>query len=347
VKLKPAQIDAFLQRPGATYRVAVIYGPDLGLVRERGQQLCQSFLAEPLDSFNSIELSEKQLQDDGALFVDEMAALSFTGGKRVVRVRDAGEPTGKAVQAFLDAPVGESLAVIEARDLSPRSKLRKLAESHKQAVAIPCYAVEGANLGRVVRDMLTAAGKAAEPDALHTLTAFLGADRALIRAEVDKLVSYLGDEPRLQVAHVLACIGDTSEQNIEDLVYAVFGGDLPGARRHFDKVRAEGGNTVQILRTMTRHAQKLMVVQYQLAAKEPLDQVLKNLRPPIFFKKQTAFKQQVAVWPLADLTKAMAALLDAEISCKTTAYPDWSILDRMCIQFGRVALKNSKSMRRF
>ena len=72
------------------------------------------------------------MSGDPARLADEAAALSMLGGRRVVRVRNAGNGLGKLFEAFLESPIGDALVVVEAGDLA---KVR-LCEAPSKAVTM-------------------------------------------------------------------------------------------------------------------------------------------------------------------------------------------------------------------
>jgi DNA polymerase-3 subunit delta len=61
-----ADIERFLKAPDAAVRAALIYGPDLGVVRERAQALAAAATERPDDPFDVALLTETDLDDDGA-----------------------------------------------------------------------------------------------------------------------------------------------------------------------------------------------------------------------------------------------------------------------------------------
>ena len=189
--------DAFVAKPDPAILVAVlIYGPDAGLVRERLNGLTRAVAGSIDDPFRVTEFGADVLRDDPARLGDEAAALAFTGGRRVVRIRNAADTVADVVNTFIEAPVGDALVLLTAGELGPRSKLRAAFEKADRAAALPCYADDAQSLGVVIRETLKAAGLAITPDALSWLSDRLGGDRELSRRELEKLVLYMGDGRR-------------------------------------------------------------------------------------------------------------------------------------------------------
>ena len=125
MKLQARAIDGFLRSPDPKIRAVLLYGPDTGLVRDRAMALGRTVVADLSDPFRVTEMLGRAVADDPARLADEAAALSFTGGRRLIRVREAEDNVTAAFTAFLaDRTPGDSLVIVESGDLGNRSKLR-------------------------------------------------------------------------------------------------------------------------------------------------------------------------------------------------------------------------------
>ena len=166
--VKTQEADRFAANPPKTLRAALVFGPDAGLVQERTEKLLKSVVPDLTDPFNVADLSEGVLLSDPARLSDEASAISMMGGRRVVRVRGAGNALTDLFETFLesDERPGDALVVVEGGDLSKGTGLRKLFENDDKAAAIACYADTARNLEDVVRDTLRAQGLSIAPDAL-------------------------------------------------------------------------------------------------------------------------------------------------------------------------------------
>lgn len=333
MKLSAAQGERFLKEPDPAVVAVLLYGPDGGLVAERGESLLRRVAEDPHDPFRVSELTAERLCDDPALLADEAGALSLTGGRRVVRLRGAVDGSASAVDAFLAAAGGDTLLVALAGDLPARSRLRKLFEAHKQAAALPCYKDDARALATLVRESLGAAGLSVEPEALAYLTSRLGGDRQITRQELEKLRLFKGAEGgSVTLADVEACVGDSAELTLEDLAFAVAGGELAAAERSLSRALAEGSTPVGVLRAVSRHLRRLHQVAGRCAGGASMDSAVKALRPPVFWKVAEAFQRQAAAWPGDRLAWALESLLTCEAGCKTTGAPAELLVRRRLLE---------------
>lgn len=337
MKVGARDFDSFSRKPAPEILAVLLYGPDTGLVRERGDRLVQSVAGSLDDPFRVSNVPLAALRDEPSRLRDEAEALSFGGGRRAVRLRDAADGAADAVELLLSSAAGAGMAVLEAGDLGPRSALRRLFESAKNAAAIPCYRDEGADLQKFIVEALKAAGLQADRDALAYLTDCLGGDRSLTRRELEKLIDYMGPSadkgPRtVSLADAEACVGDSSEASLDDLVFAAGDGKLAELETILERVFGEGASPVTVLRGVSRHFQRL-----QLATSGgDVEAAIARLRPPVFFQRVPRFKAQVRRWRPAMLAAALGRLVEAESDCKRTGWPAETIARRTLLEIARL-----------
>src|SRR5205823_9108670 len=106
------------------------------------------------DTFLVAELPAAALTADPARLADETAQISLMGGRRVVRVRDAGDAVAAIFGRFLAGAPGDAFVVVEAGDLPGRSSLRRAFDEAPAAAAIGCYPDGPRELAAVIRDSL-------------------------------------------------------------------------------------------------------------------------------------------------------------------------------------------------
>jgi DNA polymerase-3 subunit delta len=328
VKLERQGLTRFLRAPDPGIAAVLIYGPDAGLVRERADAIVQAAAGDASDPFRVAELTPGDLREDPARLVDEAAALPFTGGRRVVRLRDVTDGLTPLFARLLEDPVPPGLVVAEAGDLPSKSSLRALFGDAGQAGAIACYRDEGAALGGVIAGTLREAGVTVAEDALEYLTANLGGDRALTRRELEKLALYKGGAGTITLEDALACVGDTAARGLDDLVFDLGDGSAAGLDRDLERQLAEGDSPVTILRAAARHFLRLHTAAGAIARGESADRAMAMLRPPVFMRAKNRFRRQLDRWSVPALSAALARLTQAEIDCKTTGYPAETICRR-------------------
>jgi DNA polymerase III subunit delta len=329
MKLDTRSIPGFLRSPDPGVRAVLLYGPDEGKVRERGADLARRIVPDLSDPFRVAELTGDAVADDPARLADEAAAIAMTGGRRVVRVRPAGNDCADAFAQFFKHAPGDALIVAEAGDLDGRSALRKVFEAAQLGVAVPCYADEGRDLARVIADILAQLKITAAREAVDWLATRLGGDSAVVKGELEKLALYVGSGGTASLDDMRAAIGDSAELDLDDVTRATATGDVASLARTLDRLGEEGTSAVTILRALQRHFARLHLAAGLIAAGRDEATALRSLRPPVFWKEEAAFKTALKRWRLPALARAQRRLIEAEIAAKTA--PAGTLIVERCL----------------
>lgn len=336
--VKSSDAERYAAKPPSSIVAALIFGPDQGLVRERAEMMAKTVVPDLNDAFRVSELDDAALSADGARLFDEAAAISMLGGRRVVRVRGAGNGLSKLFQSFLDDPKGDALVVVEAGDLAKSASLRKVFEDADNAAAIPCYADSARDLSGVVRDALKAEGLSISAEALDDAVSRLGSDRGVTRREIEKLALYAHGKGKVTIEDVRAAMGDEAEARIDEVCDAAGEGDLKRLDLALTRLMAEDMSPIAILRVAMGHFQRLSLAK---AAHDGIDSAMRRLRPPVHFMRTASFKAQASRWSEERLAGALDLLLEAERLTKTTGVPAEAVTGRAL--FNVAALSRMKN----
>ena len=343
MKLKPRDVAAALTRPDPAVIAFLIYGPDGGLVRERADALAAALIADPDDPFAVTRLTEDDLKADPAALADAMAALSLTGGERLVRVRLSGDLA--AVSGFLadlesGAAQAEARLIIESGALRKGAKLRKTAEEGGKALAIACYADEARDLIALAEDMLAAEALSLEPDARAMLLPYLEGDRALARGETEKLILYKGlksqrdgVEATVTRADIAAVSAAGADAALDQILAPTFAGDVGAADRAYGRALASGASPVGILRALQRRIDQIDT--FHLSGADA--GALARTGVPRFGPAADAFKRSAQAWKGRRLDQARRYAFDAERAVKRAGAPAEALVGALLLRLARAA----------
>ncbi len=328
MKLSFRDIEPFVKSPNKAARLIVVYGPDTGLVRERAMTMSKHYVADLNDPFNVARLTGDVLDSDPSRLLDEAQARSMMGGMRLIHITDPSDKIEPALKTYLkDNPNPDAIIIIEAGELKPASKLRKLAETAPNAAAVPCYVEEAKDLIPLLRDMLKTAGLQADQDALVWFANNVKGDRQRVRMEAEKLIIYMGDETRVTLRHMQDCCGEAGAQSFDELVYGVLGQNKTAGLAALRKLMEEGTDTTMVFRIVQNHLFRLHMVKTMMDQHQaPLDEAMGALQPPVFFKQADAFKAHIRQWSVTELHGMMQRLSQAEMKTRQTGMPQHQIL---------------------
>jgi DNA polymerase-3 subunit delta len=312
-------VDGFVARPDPRRPIVLVYGPDLGLVRERVDALLQGAGGNASDPFSTVMIEGDVLAGDPGRLADEARAIGLFGGRRLVHIRAGGRSFADALTSLLADPPQDAFIVIEAGDLKKGAPLRKLVEASQAAAALPCYQDDERTVARLIETTLKNAGLTIDADARDTLVSLLGADRMASRSELEKLVLYVGDKKRVEFADVLAAIADSSALALDDVVDAAAAGDTVEAVAAFAKARAEGIPASVVIGAAIRHIATLHRLSLRVERGERPSRIVTEPQQRIFFRRQSFFERALNRFRPQEFERTLTALGTALLASRRSA----------------------------
>ena len=341
MKVQPRNIEAFVKQPPANICAVLLYGPDEGLIRERLTVFTKNIVADLKDPFNIVDITGSSLQENTALLADEALSISMLGDKKVVRLREATDKNVAAIRNAVSSLTPDcNFIIIEAGELSPRSNLRAMFEKENNLAAIPCYVEDERNIAKVISTALRDAGYRANNDVINHIATNVVGDRAIARSEINKLITYMGEEKNITLEDAQKCIGNSADLSLYDIAKLVASGKFVEADRILNHVLSEGISAVAILRSLQNYFNRLLLTKARTEQGDSLDSAMKKLRPPVFFKEKSAFEAHARNWSLSAIETAMTIIISAEAQCKQTASMPETICGRAILSLSRMGVKS-------
>lgn len=356
MKFNDNSLRRYLDNPEPAIRAILVFGADEGLVRERAAAIAAVIVEDLADPFRVSNLDAPEVVADPASLADEAAALSMTGGRRLIRVHQVGERTRPAFEAFFQSPPSDSLVVAVAGDLAPKSKLRGMFENARDAAAIACFSDNAESLDRLVETALGGYGLTVSADAKSWLIQHLGSDRMVSRQELEKLATYMGasggpdgaqssvggptagtPDGTVELEDAVACIGDSSAQMFDQAGAAAMRGDTQAMLGALTRALESGNSAVGILRLIARRLLRLHFVASTIQAGGRQDAAFKGLKPPAFSREAAELAALVPLWSPGRLIGAIELINEAEAQCKTTGMPAEAVCTRAMMRLAHAA----------
>lgn len=340
VKVQAREAEGFSRQPPEGITAVLLYGPDSGLVRERADSIARTVVEDLSDPFRVTELRPEDAASNSGLLIDEVLAISLTGGRRVVRIKGATDRLSDAVAGLLEEKRGDAMVIVEAGELPARSKLRAAFEKADHAAALACYRDEKRDLPRIIAEELDKHDVRADRGAAAMLANYLGGDRLLTRNELAKLALYVGPGGEASVADVEAVVADSSFLSHDRIAHAVAAGDLDDLDRSLERALAERESPIGLIGSVRRHLTRLHLYVGLGANAEALKTMRLDERRN--FMIVGPLKEHARRWTGDLLDRALERLVEAEIQCKTTGMPGDTICRRAFFELAHAARRSRR-----
>jgi DNA polymerase III subunit delta len=317
--IKAADVDRFIANPNPAQPVVLVFGPDIGLVRERVDALVRASVDDPNDPFALARIEGDELAANPSRLVEEAHTVPLFGGRRAVLVKATGRNIASAVETVINAPSNDCRVIIEAGNLSKSAPLRALCEKSKVAAALPCYADGERALAQLIDEEMRAAGLTITADARAALLDLIGGDRLASRNEIRKLTLYAKGQKSVEL----------------------FAGKTAEADAEFAKARASGSSPPAIVSAAIRQVANLHKMRLAIAGGDSIEFAMKRGAPPVHFSREHHVSEALRVWTPQRLIRAMEQLADASLEIRRNAPLAEAIAQRTLLSLAANARKSA------
>jgi DNA polymerase III subunit delta len=334
MKLGGRDGDRYFAKPDPDRTGLLIYGGDAMRVALKRQQVIVALLGENADEeMRLTRMAGGDLRKDPALLMDAIKAVGFFPGPRAAFVEQTTDAAAPAIAAALQGwEPGDAQIIVTAGALKAGSKLRKMFETHANALAVGIY--DDPPSRAEIERILAAAGIRVVPtEAMAMLTGLAGdLGPGDFAQTIEKLALYKhGDSSELSVEDIDACAPQSIEAALDDVLNVVAearSGEIGPLLR---RLQAQGTNAVSLCIGATRHFRTLYT-----AASDPGGAAsgVGRLRPPVYGKRRDRIVRQAQSWGPARLETALSVLTDTDLLLRSAGQsaPAMAVMERALIR---------------
>jgi len=337
VAVKAAQAAAFLKDPPETLSAVLFYGNDPGMVSERSERLAKLMAAREDPAGEILRLDDNDLEANPDRLAVELDTRPMFSGRKIIRATAGRRIAAIDLKPLLETPHHEGFLIVEAGSLKPADALRTLFEGKAHAAAVACYADDAAAIDGLIAEVLSKFQMSIAHDARGELNARLGADRALSRAEIEKLALYAMGRSEISLDDVDAVVDDAAELTLERIPEAAASGDAVRAVSDLGRAISSGESAQAIIVITQRYFLKLHRVRGELDSGRPLDDVLRLMRPPLHFKQRGVLASQVRRWSRAGLDQALRRIAEAAKAARLSSQLEETLAERLVLALSAMA----------
>lgn len=328
--LKPQGFEAAFGAPSIRYSGALLYGPNWELTNRLKNQAIRHFTSNHPDG-EVVRFSDADLAADPGRLLEELQSISMFGPDKLVVVDAVSSAIHKACVAALSVGWSDCLLLVTAGDLKKSSPLRKEFEASTKLAATVCYEQDAADLLEYCVSFMSGLDITIKREAIELVVSSVGGNAALLQSELVKLATYAGENGSLTMADVSEVIAGNEAASMDGLIDAVFSGRPQAAVQAVATLQQQGQQPATVLVALTNHCALLVDMAAAMQAGKRPESIVREWRPPVFFKRQTAFIEQLKICSLPQLRVAAEHLRIANFDTRTKPLVNWPLAERFVI----------------
>ncbi|MGB5212912.1 MAG: DNA polymerase III subunit delta [Anderseniella sp.] len=328
--IKPQGFEAGFSSPSGKYKGALLCGPNWELLNRLKNQAMKNFRSNHPDG-EVVRLSDTDLAADTGRLLEELQSISMFGADKLILVDAASSTIHKACIGAISVGWSDCLLLVTAGDLKKSSPLRKEFEASPDLAITVCFDQSTGELLEFAASFMSGLGVTIDREAIELVVDAVGGNAALLQSELVKLASYAGDAGSLSVSDVTEIIAGNEAASVEGLIDAVFSGRPDAAVQAITTLQQQGQQPASVLIALTNHCVLLVEMAAAMESGRRPDAIVKEWRPPIFFKRQNALAAQLRLCGLPQLLTAAERLRIANSEVRRKPLINWPVAERFVI----------------
>lgn len=307
MKFYPNNIEVVLTKIKQGEITSILFfGPDSGMISEFTRKIATSLKAN---------IAEYEINSSASLQI-ALNNRNFFGDREIIKINPKTLKLDEEIKNNIKNN-NYNFPVFATDELDTTNAFRKFFENTQNLAVIGCYPDDEKSAKYIISSILHNAGKQIENDALFYLINHLKGDRNLIRNEMEKLLTYSYNIPKITCSICEKLISSSIEPNPDLLCIYYAKKDGRNFLKQLSIIKDSNINNIWIIRAIARYMQNhLLVKLYQLDGIY-IDDAIKKLSPKIFFKYVSEFRDISTKLSLKEISSSLEMLLEAEIKAKT------------------------------
>lgn len=295
----------------------LFYGENNGLISEFKKILKKK------NKINSIiRISEDAILNNQNIIFNEIYNESLFDEKKIIFIDNA---TDKILSVLkeIQPKINKNKVYLFSGILEKRSKLRSYAEKLKDCDTIPCYKDNEINIKNLVQKELKGYSGVSS-QIINTLIENSGLDRVRIQNELEKIQTYFSDK-KIKSDDLNKLLNIKISDDFDLIKDNALKGNKITTNKLLSNTILEVEKTpfyVAMLNTRLNRLKEIISSSKNTNISQRID----NMKPPIFWKDKSNYLDQIKVWDLNKINKALKITYELEVKVKSNANVNKNLL---------------------
>ena len=301
-------------------KAITIHGSNQGLIAAHAKRLCRAVIAdESDDAFQLVLLATHEFKKNNYDLLAEAQSLALNGHKRLIWLKDGGDFLTKTIKELASIDTDTNVVIITCPQLTKKSSLRQLCETADNLALLACYDETDLSVQAYSDSVVKKYHKTLSARARALLSQHFATERYELQHQLEKIILYSGNNDLISEDDCAAVITPPTTLQTHQIAFAVGLGDSAKLTQLLHHAKEQALPMPTIIRATVNHFIRLYQCLAQIEEGSNVQQALKRLRPPLFFKDEPLFRKQLRLWQADSILEAITILSEGEIISKQNA----------------------------
>ena len=345
MKIEPFFYEHNLKNKLDYINIVFLYGANLGLVDLMYKKTLEILKIDTNNPFSVSKIDGNEFKDNPSVLNDNMNTLSIFSEKRFILLDLMHVSVSKSLENTILENVkteNNNLLLIKAGNLKINSFI-KYFQNIKNAILVPCYEEKTSAIHSKLSDLFFRHKINFKKDFVNNLILKLSTNTLTNEMEIEKLDVFLTNNKNVTEEMVLTLISKNDDTNLNKVVESCSNGNPRNALIYFENIYENQSTTITLIRMFVNHFKLIEKILLLFEKNKNLDNVVNNIKPPIFFKKREFIIFQCKIWNLKLINIILTRLIELELKCKLNNFSEKIFLSQFILSTSVLARKRIKS----
>ncbi len=294
----------------------LFYGENLGL-----KNLFKKKIRFNKKKIKTLTLSQDEIIKNSDKIFNEVYNSSLFENEKIIIINDANDKILPIIQE-IESKIENQKIYLFSDILDKKSKLRNYFEKSKQSTAIPCYADNEITIKKIILNELKDF-KGITSQNINIIIQCCNFERDKLYNELDKIKICFEDKI-IKDEKLLKLLNISENNNFSLLKDEALIGNRINTNKLLRDTIIEAEKKIFYLTMFNQRLRDLAKITNE--EKGNLEEIINNIKPPIFWKDKPFFIQQAKKWNKHKIKKALSNTYDLEFKIKSNSMVSHEIL---------------------
>ena len=298
----------------------LFYGENVGLLDDFKSKINSNSKNKVL------KYSQDEILKDENLVINEIKNISLFEDKKIFFIQNANDKILNFVNKILHE-IKDDKIYIFSNLLDSRSKLRSFFEKQKKVDVVPCYPDNELTIKKIISNNLKEFS-GLTPTIINTIIDSCSCQRTKLNNEIEKIKSYFQNK-NIDIKNLTELLNLKEDDDINLLRDSALAGNISKTSKLLQSMIIEPEKAAYYVSTFISRFLKLKEI-ITIKSKN-VEEVVNNMKPPVFWKDKPILIGQAKVWSDKKLYMAINKTYDTEYIIKSNSQIDKKIIIKKLI----------------
>jgi len=274
---------------------------------------------------------EKEIIDKKNDFFYSILSKSFFDNKKLIIISRVTDKIRDIIEEIISTNITDVTIILSANILEKKSKLRSFFEKEKNTICIPFYSDTNETMSNLSLNFFKKKKISISQETINLIVERCRGNRENLYNELEKIENYSRNKKRVNYDEILKITNLAENYNVSELTDNCLAKNTKKTSHILNENNFSTDDCILIVRTLLIKAKRILKLQEEINNNSNIEQVVKNFRPPIFWKDKEIVKTQIKNWPLKKIQNVIIKINEVELLIKKNSSNSLNILSDFII----------------